>query len=686
MSMHSGLPWAARMESRSSRSSLPWSWLSSALAAAFLNLGTAALDHPRALISWTALGLPLATGFVALLLGAAAVQGGLGWLGRRLGLASGPLAAALAAAFVLAAALAPLVEVGLRDTSSERAGVVWSCALGFVGSAAVASYLLAVRAAGRAPLAALVQVFVPLAALAALGVAWSIEYRAAGAAGRALVFLAGALALAASARVAARGEPGRILPALGVLVLAWGALGALQGEREPAAPRVASRDLPPVVLITVDTLRADRVLGDGERRVPTPAIDRLAADSVVFTNARSPAPWTKPALASLLTGLSPLVHGMTTRRARLPDRVETLAERLQAAGYRTAGIGLNAHLERVFRLDQGFDDYRFPARADHGLALGARVLEHLAPQRFPELFPSTEAIADVAVDWLHAHAREPFFLWLHVLDPHWPYEPPREWVEHAAVEPRRWGDPAQVTEVQAGSTKPGRAERERVTELYAGEIRYVDACLGRVLSTLEELGLYSRALVVFASDHGEEFWEHGRYEHGHTLYDEVLRVPLAFKLPSATTRERVAADVSTEALVPTVLDVLGLPYDPELLTSRSLASFLRDPAAAPPGPIFSAGTYYFGEKRGVVFEGKKLVLELDTGKSELFDLSADPRELRSLSAAEREAHARGLGLIREWQERCAELRARLGIEEGAAAEVGEDVQRMLQELGYAGSE
>jgi arylsulfatase A-like enzyme len=347
---------------------------------------------------------------------------------------------------------------------------------------------------------------------------------------------------------------------------------------------------------------------------------------------------------------------------------------------------LNAHLERVFRFDQGFDDYAFPARADFGIALGARLLGRLAPERFPELFPSTTAIADTAISWLRVHAREPLFLWVHLLDPHWPYEPPEEWLEHPEREPRRWGEPAMVTDVQAGNTRVGRAERERVAELYAGEIRYVDAELARILSALRELRLYERALVVFASDHGEEFWEHGRYEHGHSLYDEVLRVPLFFKLPGASQRASLDAAVSTEALLPTVLDELGLSFDPERLSSRSLAPLWRSPTTAGVEPLFAAGTYYFGEKRGVVFGGRKLVLELDTGRSELFDLVQDPGEMHSLAAAQAEVQREGLRLVDEWQERCAALRARLGLTDEAAAETDEEILRMMRNLGYAGAE
>jgi arylsulfatase len=671
------------MSSRSERAPFLWTALSSALSAACLNLAASALDHPRALASCEALGLPLAAGLVLAFAVALPVFALLGALGRGRGIATGPLDAATYALLVLAAALAPLVEAGMRGTTPERAGVVVVCAAGFVVSTVLAVHALARRIPEGGERAL---VLVPLVAAAVLAGLWSLEYHAERLATRGLVLALCAAGVLASARAARTLAARPVLASLSVLVLIHAGFAALHDPRRASPSPAPHGDRTPVLLITVDTLRADRVLGEPPARVPTPAIDRLLADSVVFTQARAAAPWTKPSLATILTGLSPLVHGTTSRRARLPAEVETLAERLRAAGYRTGGLGLNAHLERAFGFDQGFDDYAFPARPDYGISLGARLLERLAPSRYPELFPSTTAIAGAAADWIDAHAGEPFFLWLHVLDPHWPYEPPARWLEHAEREPRRWGEPEMVTNVQAGNLKPGQAERVRVGELYAGEIRYVDAELARVLGTLRERGLYDHALIAFASDHGEEFWEHGRYEHGHTLYDEVLRVPLAFKLPGATAGARVDAPVSTAALAPTVLDVLGVPFEEELMSTRSLAAWWRGSGEAVAEPLFASSTYYFGEKRGVVFGGRKLVLELDTGRSELYDLARDPRELASLAAAAPDVVREGLRLLAEWQEGCAALRAKLGLAVETDAEPGDEALRAMRKLGYAGTQ
>jgi len=670
------------MHERPQRASLAWTALSSALAAAALNTATSTLDRPRALASWLALALPLAVGLLALFLAALGLLAGGRGLARLLRRPPAALEAAMAAALVLSAALHPLLEAGLRDATGPRAAVVLACAAGFVLCAGAWVHALVLRREGWPGARDLAG----LALLAQVGLLWlwSLAYHVDGTAGRVFLTLGALAAVTGLLRLAARIDSRAVSAALAAGI-GLQALAGLALDGGSSAARPATSDLPPVVLLTVDTLRADHVLGDGPARVPTPGLDALAADSVVFRAARSAAPWTKPALASLLTGLPPLVHGMTNRRARLPEEIQTLAERLRAAGYRTAGFGLNAHLERAFRFDQGFDEYGFPARLDYGVALGARVLERLGPARFPELFPSTTAIADVAVDFLERQQAGPFFLWLHVLDPHWPYEPPEEWLARPHLQPRRWGEPAMVTNVQAGNTKPGQAERERVRELYAGEIRYVDHEVARVLDTLRERGLYERALVVFASDHGEEFWEHGRYEHGHTLYDEVLRVPLAFKLPGTGTRAAVDAPVSTESLPATVLDVLGIGFDPAELSGPSLAPWWRTPAEATIEPHFATGTYYFGEKRGVLLDGLKLVLELDTGRVELFDLASDPRELVSLAAARPEACRERMELLEDWERRCAELCKRLGVT-ASAAELDPEVLRMFHGLGYLGAD
>jgi arylsulfatase A-like enzyme len=448
-------------------------------------------------------------------------------------------------------------------------------------------------------------------------------------------------------------------------------------------------DRPPcVVLITVDTLRLDFV--EGERAEPTPAIDSLLADSVVFENARSVAPWTKPAVATLLTGLSPLVHRTTSVGDGLPEEVRTIAEYLRDAGYHTVGIGLNGHLDPSFNFHQGFDRYQFPARGDYGVSFGSMLLSRLLPNRYPEVRVSTEGIADVVVDWLRSNRHEHFFLWMHILDPHWPYWPPPAFAppvcEDASIDDF-WGDWDVVTEVQAGIVKLDDREKDRVRELYRAEIRYADANIRRLLDALKELDLYDGSLIAFASDHGEEFWEHGRYEHGHTLFDEVLRVPLSFKLPGSRFKTRIGTPVSTESLTPTLVDLLGLEPPGHGFSSPSLQGYWNPEVAPEPlTALFANGTYYYGEKMMVLLRGRwKYVVEADTGREELYDLLDDPGELGSLASSRPELVAEADALLAKRIASSDGLRRALRIEKRSAVQVSDGLRARLRALGYAGS-
>ncbi|MCH7872423.1 MAG: sulfatase-like hydrolase/transferase, partial [Planctomycetes bacterium] len=281
-----------------------------------------------------------------------------------------------------------------------------------------------------------------------------------------------------------------------------------------------------VILLTVDTLRADalRVYSDGAP--PTPNLSALAADSVVFDEAVSPAPWTLPAFSSIMTGLSPTVHQAIRSTSRLPD-VPTLAERMRASGYRTAAIGKNPYLLPLFGLSRGFERYEmYPAPG--GRSLGRALLGWAFPERFA-LDVTTDGITRKAVRWLTENRERRFFLWLHYFDPHVPYEPPSAYLPKSTP-PERIGTSFEDTaRLREGYFVPTREEIEWLRGLYHAEVRYVDDNIGVLMAALKRLGIYEETLIVFTSDHGEEFAEHGGYDHGHTLYDELVRVPLFVK-------------------------------------------------------------------------------------------------------------------------------------------------------------
>jgi arylsulfatase A-like enzyme len=229
---------------------------------------------------------------------------------------------------------------------------------------------------------------------------------------------------------------------------------------------------------------------------------------------------------------------------------------------------------------------------------------------------------------------------------------------------------------------PSVQEREAIRSLYDGEVRYIDANIERVLGTLKRLHLYDDSLIVFTSDHGEEFWEHGRLGHGHSLYDELLRVPLIVKLPGSKQRGRTAVAVSTASVTPTILDASGIRYDAGNVSVPSLLPLIdRAAGTYTEFPIVSGAQIMFDRHEAVFFEGYKYIVSAVDGKEELFDLSADPREQNSVAALAAGRIEQAHRLLQAHSASAASLRKRLRIEEGAI-QADEDTVRRLRTLGY----
>jgi arylsulfatase A-like enzyme len=438
----------------------------------------------------------------------------------------------------------------------------------------------------------------------------------------------------------------KALPALLVLLL-----GA---SRLPAAGPPH-----PILLITIDTLRADALSCYRAQTPGTPAIDTLAGDSVVFRHARSPAPWTLPALASMMTGVSPQVHLATGLGSRVPNRLTTIAEALRRVGYRTAALVSSPLLGREVHLDQGFQEYTaFPKPAD------------------------PDQLAGLASKWLRVHGKEPFFLWLHFYDPHTPYEPPAPYIR--GMPPPGMGPRLTAEEhlaIRLHQRDPSPAEREWIRQLYEAEVRWVDAAVGSLMADLKRSGLYEGTLILLLSDHGEELWEHGGVGHGHTLFEELLHVPFLVKLPGETRRGPVEIPVSTASLAATILDFAGRPLPARYPAARSLAPLLRG-ETLPPEPLLSTGLQRIEEREAVIFGGFKLIRWLTSGRQELYDLGRDPRETADLSASSPEKTAEGGRLLDRFEAEGEQGRKILGITRPERIPPDPEALKRLRALGY----
>lgn len=364
-------------------------------------------------------------------------------------------------------------------------------------------------------------------------------------------------------------------------------------EIDPAAKPVDHLPLSPgalkgqnVLLVTLDTTRADRIGCYGNKRAHTPTIDRLARQGAVFARAFAAAPTTLPAHASIMTGQYPVHHGARVNGVyQLDDDRVTLAESLSAAGYRTGATVSSFVLDRQFGLAQGFDQY------DDDVSSGEQI-----PYRFNEI--KADATTDRAIAWFRAAGDDarPFFYWAHYFDPHSVYQPPAKYL--------------------AESVGP-----------YDGEITFVDAQLARLLDELRTTGRLDRTLIVVVADHGEALTQHDESSHGYLVYNSTLRIPLIISHPAVEGPVQVTTVVSQVDIVPTVLSLLGLQAPPAVdgvnLTQRVA---LR--------PIFGE-TLQGYQSQGwaplfTVLQGSQKLIHGPT--LELFDYERDPREESNLAA------------------------------------------------------
>jgi arylsulfatase A-like enzyme/Tfp pilus assembly protein PilF len=352
----------------------------------------------------------------------------------------------------------------------------------------------------------------------------------------------------------------------------------------------------PIVLITIDTLRADRLGAYGSTRGLTPVLDRFASGATRFTAAVTQVPLTLPAHATILTGLHPAKHGVRTNDGyRLDASVPTLAEALHARGYATGAFIGGYPLQARSGLARGFDRY------DDDFLQSTGVVER-----------SADEVVRAACAWIDQHQSQPFFVWLHLFDPHSPYTPPAPFAAAHADAP------------------------------YDGEVAYTDAAIGRLFDRLRQAGVFSRATVIVVADHGESLGEHGERTHGTFLYDATIRVPLLVKLADGAATRDVTVPVETADLAPTIASLAGTTLG--FVDGQTLLPLLSGGAAGDPErPAYSESYYQnvllgWSPLRAARTARWKFI---EAPRPELYDLESDPGELRN-RADDRSAFASGL--------------------------------------------
>lgn len=446
-----------------------------------------------------------------------------------------------------------------------------------------------------------------------------------------------------------------------------------------------------VVLIVIDTLRQDHLGIYGYPRPTSPNIDRMAAGGAVFDRAVSASTWTLPAFGSMFTGHLLARHGAGVLardresletasdgaagsreelRLLLRDTVEqgerrftvldpelpTLAGVLREHGFATGAVVNNAFLDPRFGLARGFDFYQYRRRQ---------------PQR------SAAETVEIALQWVEEKAGQPIFLLVHFMDVHMPYRPPESVSGRftGGYEEKLGTELPRVREVRERIAKGDEVARGFYTATYDEEIAYVDDQLAALFAGLRRYGYGDDTLMILTSDHGEALFEHGRWEHGGSMFSEVVRVPFVVRGPGVR-RGRNPAPISLTDLMPTVLDALGVAPVEELYGTSMWPSITGAPAP-PARDLLIEGTLYGTEQKAIVRWPYKLIYQTDPAATLLFDLERDPNELVDLSGLEPE-------LSQQLRERLGDilLAAAQARSITRGAELDPAIMENLRALGY----
>jgi len=458
---------------------------------------------------------------------------------------------------------------------------------------------------------------------------------------------------------------------LGLLVL-----GILMGLGVFSCYR--SKPKPNVIIIIIDTARQDYFSCYGYNRETTPRIDEFAKEAVKFENAIASSPWTLPSIASILTGLWPHRH-LAGYAVKDPDTAQegmtfltgsalTLTEILLQNRYQTVGFFQNPFVDPGFGLNRGFETYDyFPGDNLH--------------------IRKADQVLRLAVKWLEQYRErgKPFFMVLHFFDPHLAYDPPMElampfiYQSQSSLKPPFAPSDEELEKIRAGEIKYSAMDKKFIIGLYEGELSFVDSMVGEFFDYLKEKGLYEKSLIIITADHGEEFWEHNSFEHGHSLYQELLLVPLLIRFPEKDNGGMVVQErVSLVDLAPSILTYLGI----ESGVMANGRSFIMMPGAVikpVPRAMIAELPRLGNPKQALYKERFKLILDTITGKIEIYNLEEDPKETKNLFGEKLSYPPEIIDQIRAVTKTIEQMEQ---AKEQTPAKIDTETQKKLKALGY----
>lgn len=451
---------------------------------------------------------------------------------------------------------------------------------------------------------------------------------------------------------------------------------------------------PNVFLIAVDTLRADYLTAFNAAATPqTPNVSALAQDSIVFQNTFAQSSWTKASFGTIFSGMYPEAHTATGKSSALPDDVTTIAEVLQDAGYATQGYSNNPNITSLFNYDQGFDHYTdlkpdllFGAQPSCEKLVLYDILRKVVQKlngkfggriTITDFYQPAEAVTDTGLAWLDSTPNSnesPFYLFMHYMDPHDPFRDP--------------DIPGKgYARVQMGNPDPVKY-KDIFIKSYSHEIEYMDEHLGRFIAGLKERKLYDDALIIFTADHGEEFYEHGGWWHGLSLYDEQIAIPLIIKLPNSEVTEVNTGLARHVDIAPTVATLLGLPLADQW-QGQSLISESLDLQNGDTAYVHAHLNFEGIELRALRTSTRKLIEANEGNKRdyapiEFYTLDSDPGEQDNTAAAsqaEVELFQKTLSEMNAFISENATEPMELDIEN-----LSPELQEQLNSLGYGGDD